>query len=189
MRRDNLAVESLLKELEDMKSVAYGCFDLTELPISSPFMLLRSKEKGFKGVFFPEDGMVEGDKLRNLLWGKLLEKRGGKPAVALHQGKAVKKLLLSEDGVCSGVQFEDGSTLRSDLVILATGYGTKALVKDLGVDLPLWKLWGASVKAKLKEEATNLFPGPIGTSSYGLFVAITGGKNISAIDSRSFFVP
>ncbi len=164
-----------------------ACLDSGLLAQKLPFYHSYVLEKDLKGFLIEDHGVVDSQKLREWMWGKLFEKRGGKPAVTLHLGKRVERLLMSEEGVCKGVQFEDGSIQEADLTLLATGYGTKALVKDLGIDLPLTKLWGAAVKAVLKKEAFNHFPGPLGLN--GLYVMLLGNKKITAVGPHSFFLP
>lgn len=181
--------ESQAKEMLEQLPGIQACLNTEVFVNILPFWSQVIKENKFVGLFFPEDGMVDSQKLRSWMWGKLLEKRGGKPAIVLHQSLAIERLLVTEEGVCQGIQFEDGSILQSDIVILATGYGTKALVDPLGIDLPLGKLWGFAMKAQLTEAADNLFAGPIGTCTYRLFTMINGGKNITAATPFSCIVP
>lgn len=72
--------------------------------------------------------------------------------VAFRLGTAVERIVV-EGGQAVGVRLRDGETLRADRVVVAFGSHTPALMRPLGLDVPVYPLKGYSLTVPLVDEA------------------------------------
>lgn len=89
-------------------------------------------------IHFPDDGAADARRFVQRL-GAAIERRGG----CLRLGEAVRRIEASGDGV-TGVVTER-ATLRADRYVVATGVDAPALVRPLGLHLPIEPVKGYSL--------------------------------------------
>ncbi|MES2199420.1 MAG: FAD-dependent oxidoreductase [Chlamydiota bacterium] len=144
-----------LKSLEILENFDYGAeavHDSKELARRIPFYQKIILETNSKGIFFKEDGFLDSNKLRHFLWAYLTEEKQGKPRVIVYQDSEVIDIIKDEKGACAGVCLADGKQIYSDVTVLAMGLDNKTILKQHEIELPLWSVWGAAVKARLVQE-------------------------------------
>ena len=79
----------------------------------------------------PRGGFADATQLA-LRFGQMARAKGAK----IRQNTPVARIRTSGDQV-TGVELEDGAVLDADLVIVAAGWWSKALMADLGIDFPV----------------------------------------------------
>lgn len=79
----------------------------------------------------PRGGFADATQLA-LRFGQMARAKGAK----IRQNTPVARIRTSGDQV-TGVELEDGTVLDADLVIVAAGWWSKALMADLGIDFPV----------------------------------------------------
>jgi|GEM_PF-2184990 len=177
-----LQFEAVLKSLEILEKFGYGAevvYDTKELARRVPFYKKIILETGAQGVFFKDDGFLDSNKLRRFLRDYLLQEGKGKTRVVLYQDSAVVDLIRDEEGNCSGVRLANGKEIQSDVTILSMGLENKNILRRYQIELPLWNVWGAAVKAPLNPESETPPNGGVSFHTQRCLTASPDKKNIT----------
>jgi glycine/D-amino acid oxidase-like deaminating enzyme len=143
----NNALNSL-KILQQYDYPAVAIADSYELANQIPFYrdaILRDQKKG---IYFSDDGLVSSNKIRKYIWSYLQKCN---ILIEFYLDSEVDDLLTDENGNCTGVVLKNGEEVEADLTFLAMGLANKNILKQHDIDLPLWNVWGAAIKAPLND--------------------------------------
>ncbi|MFG1393697.1 D-amino acid dehydrogenase [Xanthobacter agilis] len=122
----------------DAHAVPYEVLDVAGCIAVEP-ALARVRQKFVGGLRLPGDETGDAHLFTQRL-AALAEKRG----VTFRYGETVEAL-RTEGGNVSGVALKGGQVLTSDLYVASMGSYTPALVKPLGIDLPIYPVKGYSL--------------------------------------------
>ena len=101
-------------------------------------------------AYYPMDGRIDGLKHVQYLADKLKTIRGLK-LIYKEKMKSIRKVKTGD----FVLTLSNGKEIKADYVITANGFGSKELLKPLGIELPVHKLWGWScVIPKIKRIKT-----------------------------------
>ena len=90
-------------------------------------------DEGLKGIFFPDDGLLDSHQLSQFLLWRLKNH----PAVELRLDAEVKQLDVNREGICRGVTLKkNGEFIPAAMTILAMGMANKHLLAPEGIQLP-----------------------------------------------------
>jgi glycine/D-amino acid oxidase-like deaminating enzyme len=100
----------------------------------------------------------------------------------------VARLSIDELGICRGIILDTGEVITSDVAILAMGLGNKFALACHGFVLPMWNVWGAAVKAQLKEKTDEAPRGGVSFHTQRCFTGVPGGSSV-IIAGTSMVIP
>ena len=151
-----------------------------EIPFYAETILRDQK----KGVFFEDDGLVSSNKLRKYLWKDLTAINDKLPDVAFYLDSEVNELIMDAEHNCTGFILKDGKSVDADMAILAMGLANKHLLTQYGVRLPLWSVWGAAIRGKLKDSTECPPKGGVSFHSQRCITAAPDGQNMIVAGTR-----
>jgi len=122
----------------DAHNVPYEVLDVNGCIAVEP-ALARVKHKFVGGLRLPGDETGDAH-----LFTQRLAAIAAQMGVTFRQGVTVERL-LSEGGRLTGVALKGGEVLTSDIYVAAMGSYTPALVRPLGIDLPIYPVKGYSL--------------------------------------------
>jgi sarcosine oxidase, subunit beta len=98
----------------------------------------------------PRGGFADATQLA-LHFGQVARANGG----SIRQNAPVSRILVEDDKV-AGVELESGEVLRADIVVVAAGWWSKALVEPLGIPLPIEAYRSELIIVDAGEQLPNL---------------------------------
>lgn len=130
----------------DAHNVPYEVLDVTGCIAVEP-ALARVREKFVGGLRLPGDETGDAHLFTQRL-AAIAQKRG----VSFRYGVSVEHL-RAEGGRITGAALEGGELLTADLYVAAMGSYTPALLKPLGIDLPIYPVKGYSLTLPITDPA------------------------------------
>lgn len=172
---DPVHFANALKSLSILERFDYGAEAVEsfhQIAERVPFYQKIITQDQKKGIFFKEDGLINSNELRKFLWSRIMKN----PNVRFIFDEVVEITMDSQGA--NGVVLKSGKVVDSDITILAMGLGNKHLLAKYGITLPLWNVWGASLKAKLTDASDFIPKGGVSFHTQRCITAIPDGKTI-----------
>ncbi|WP_454917250.1 D-amino acid dehydrogenase [Xanthobacter sediminis] len=132
----------------DAHNVPYEVLDVAGCIAAEP-ALARVKHKFVGGLRLPGDETGDAHLFTQRL-AAIAEKQG----VTFRYGVTIEKL-GTEDGRITGVELKGGEVVSADLYVAAMGSYTPALLKPLGIDLPIYPVKGYSLTLPIVDPAAS----------------------------------
>lgn len=188
---DPVHFENALKSLAILDRFHYGAEAVTdsdEIAARVPFYRKIISDDRKRGIFFHDDGIVDSNEVRKFLWAFLTEERKGKPQVKILLNREVVRLSIDPQGICRGVILDSEEEVPSDIAVLAMGLGNKKVLARHDIELPMWNIWGASVRAALKDKTGEAPRGGVSFHTQRCFTGVPGGRFI-IVAGTSMVIP